>query len=271
MTRCAPPTRDYRYGLVEEEAPLYYAPEHSDGCPFPHRRKVKWSEHSIAKARFSIPAQKNLSAAKTLFEFRFADEFQAAIGTPTDSVGPRDSRDTDTKSTSRGARRSTGSHERQVKEVLDQILARITPGEFEDLTKALMEAMGFEEVDRVGRSGDQGVDVKGTLQSSLVNIDVYVQAKHYSGKRVPASDVKKLHGAIPHGGQGAIITTTDFQKQALAAAEDSRFAPVTLVNGRQLVELLMEHWNADSLALSPDEDVPSWHDRLGLTQGLVPK
>ena len=254
MTRCAPPTREYRYGVVEE-AKLSYESGHPDGCPFPHRRKVKWNDQPIIKEGLSIPLKKNLGAARTLFEVRYVEEFLEVIKTP---PAPGEL-----------PKMPKTPHARQYKEVLDQILKRITPTEFEDLTAALMEAMGFDGVERVGGSGDKGVDVRGTLQSSLVNIDVYVQVKHYGDKRVPASDVKKLHGAIPHGGQGAIITTTDFQKQAVGAAEDPRFPPVTLISGIQMVELLMKHWNEESLAVSPDEDVPSWHERLGLTQGLV--
>ncbi len=270
MTRCAPPTREYRYGELEE-APLFYAPGHPDGCSFPHRRRVRWSEQPIAKAGFSIPAQKNLSAARTLFEFRHMEEFRLVTGDPSTSGEARKSLPTDLGGdSSRTGKKASSPRARLYKEVLDQIL-RIDPTEFEYLILALMEAMGFEGVERTGGAGDGGVDVKGTLQSSLVNIDVYVQAKHYGGNRVRESDVRSLRGAIPTGGQGAIITTSTFHKKAVDAARDQGFARVTLIDGKQLVELLIEHWNADSLAHSPDEDVLSWHERLGLTQGLVPR
>ena len=60
--------------------------------------------------------------------------------------------------------------------------------------------------------------------------------------------MKKLHGAIPFDGrsQGAIITTSGFSKGAVEAADGSNnFAYVTLIDGHRLVELLMEHWNAE--------------------------
>ena len=50
-------------------------------------------------------------------------------------------------------------------------------------------------------AGDEGVDVKGVLQSEFVNINMYVQVKHHTNKKVPKSDVKKLHGAIPFDGR----------------------------------------------------------------------
>ena len=266
MTRCAPPTRKYRYGIVED-APLYYAPNDPDGCPFPHRRKIKWNEQALFKEQFSIPFKKNLSAAKTLFEVRYLDEFLAAIKNPST---PEPHKSSDSKTT----KRAKTPQVRQYKEVVGQILNKISPSEFEDLTVALMEAMGYEDVERTGGTGDEGVDVKGMLQSEFVNINMYVQVKHYTNKKVPKSDVKKLHGVIPFDGrsQGAIITTSGFSKGAVEAADgSSNFAYVTLIDGHRLVELLMEHWNADSLAVSPDPDagVYSWHERLGLTQGLM--
>ncbi len=250
MTRWGYPTKGYRYGTVEDE-PLYYS-DTTDGCPFPHRRKVKWLENTIIKENLSVPFQKNLSAAKTLFEVRHVEEFLVAIGEKCEEKKPP----YDT-----------------YRVVLDQIQT-ITPTEFEDLIRALMEAMGYEDVDHTGGAGDGGVDVKGVLQSNLVNVNMYVQVKHYKNKAVPQKDVKKLHRAIlvdARGGQGAIITTSDFRKKAIEAADDPNSPHVTLINGRRLVELLVEHWNEEPLAASPEPtaEVPSWHERLGLTQGLV--
>ena len=94
--------------------------------------------------------------------------------------------------------------------------------------------------------------------------------KCYKNTEVPGSDVNRLHGAIPSGGQGARITTSDFSKGAKEEVDKPGFPHVSLINGRRLVDLLKEYWNSESLAASPEpaEEVPSWHERLGLTQGL---
>lgn len=246
MTRCAPPTREYRYGVVEDE-PLYYVPEHPDGCPFPHRRKVKWFENTIIKENLSIPFQKNLSAAKTLFEVRYMEEFLVAIGEKTLETSKYD----------------------PYQAVLDQILQKTSYSEFEYLIGDLMVAMGYEDVEVIGGPRDRGVDVKGVLRSNLVNVSMYVQVKHYTKTNVQRSDVDKLRGVIPGGSQGAIITTSDFSKEAVEAAGESNFAHVSLINGHRLVDLLMDNWDKEPLAARPEPDVPSWHERLGLTQGLV--
>ena len=251
MTRWGNPTKGYRYGVVEDQ-PLYYAAEHPDGCPFPHRRKVEWRETPLMKENLSIPFQRHLSAAKTLFEVKHMEEFLVAIG----------------------EKEPPPKHRYDLHQVVLDQIGKISDKEFEDLVADLMEAMGFSEVKRVGRPHDGGTDVTGVLESNFVNVNVIVQAKHYKrNKRVGQRDVGALLGSAMIGqGQGVLVTTADFNKGAIEAAAKPGFPyHVTLINGHRLVELLMECWNADSLALSPDEDVPSWHERLGLTQGLVPR
>ncbi len=246
MTRWGYPTKGYRYGTVEDE-PLYYS-DTTDGCPFPHRRKVSWFEKYLLKDDISGQLLRNLKAARTLFRVRPEEDFLVAIGEiPVPPVPD------------------------PYRVVLDQILQKVSPSEFESLIGDLMVAMGYEDVDVVGGPHDKGVDVKGVLQSNLVSINMYVQVKCWKNTEVPGSDVNRLHGAIPSGGQGAIITTSNFSKGAKEEADKPGFPHVSLINGRQLVDLIKEYWDAESLAASPEpaEEVPSWHERLGLTQGLV--
>jgi restriction system protein len=93
-------------------------------------------------------------------------------------------------------------------------------------------------------------------------VKVFVQAKRYKlGAKVSANVVKQLRASIPSNGQGAFITTADFQKAAADVALQQGFPRIGLVNGRQLVDLLVEHWS----------DIPTeFQERLGLKQGLVP-
>ena len=154
--------------------------------------------------------------------------------------------------------------------VLNQIL-QVSPSDFEDLIGDLMVAMGYEDVIVIGGPGDKGEDVRGVLQSNLVSVHVSVQVKRYNKTLVSGSDVHKLRGAIPEGGQGAIITTSDFSNDAKEEAAKSGFKHVSLINGRELVDLLKEYWGKEPLSASPDPAAGelSWHERLGLTQGLV--
>ena len=97
--------------------------------------------------------------------------------------------------------------------------------------------------------------------ANLAKVKVFVQAKRYKrDKRIPASVVRDLRKAIPFGGQGAFITTADYQAAAADVALEAGFPRIGLINGRQLVDLLIEHW----------AEIPAeFQERLGLRPGLV--
>jgi restriction system protein len=125
-----------------------------------------------------------------------------------------------------------------------------------------LTALGFEGSEVTGKPGDGGVDATGELNAAnLAKVKIFVQAKRYKiGSRVSANVVKQLRSSIPSNGQGAFITTADFQEAATDVALQQGFPRIGLVSGRQLVDLLVEHWN----------DIPAeFRERLGLRPGLV--
>ena len=94
-----------------------------------------------------------------------------------------------------------------------------------------------------------------------VIVKVFVQAKRYKlGAKVNVGTVIQLRPAIPFGGQGAFIATADFQSAAAEVALEAEFPRIGLIHGRQLVDLLIEHW---------DGIPPEFRDLLGLKPGLV--
>ena len=63
------------YGRVVD-APYFYAPNHLDGCDFPHRRPVAWAGKPINRSEFSDTSQNTLKfAARTAFRFNEHEEF----------------------------------------------------------------------------------------------------------------------------------------------------------------------------------------------------
>ena len=72
--------------------------------------------------------------------------------------------------------------------------------------------------------------------------------------------VKKLRQSIPSTGQGVFITTADYHKAAHEVATENGFPRIGLVNGSQLVDLLVAYWGG-----IPTE----FQERLGLRPGLV--
>lgn len=235
-------TKWLHFGIMEAD-PSYYFDSGKDGCPFNHRRRVKWSSERIDRTVFSVPLQNTLRSSLTVFWISQKDEFFAAIGKK-ELISPLASAP------------AADPYEFVLSRVLE-----LDPKEFEILIKHLLEALGFE-AEHTGKTGDGGVDVKGTLDvDNFAKIKVYAQAKRYKlGAKISASTVRLLRQTIPNGAQGAFITTADYQEGARAIADEVGFPRIGLINGRQLVDLLIKHW----------PDIPQeFKDKLGLKPGLV--
>jgi len=210
-------------------------------CPYPHRHNVEWFPAPLLRSSLSVPLQNTMRSSLTVFSVSQVEEIFVSAGLA--QAQPK-------------SRAANDPHQT----VLEQIL-ELDDKEFEILVAALLTALGFEGSEAVGKTGDGGVDATGELNvSNLAKVKVFVQAKRYKlGSRISASTVKQLRQAIPFGGQGAFITTADFQKQALEVALEPGFPRIGLINGRQLVDLMIEHWDS----------IPEFHERLGLKRGLV--
>ena len=130
---------------------------------------------------------------------------------------------------------------RKVQEdLLDRVRAE-SPEDFETLIEELLTEMGFEDVTVTARANDGGIDVRGTLVvGKVVRIRMAVQAKRWS-RNVQAPTVQQVRGALGTREQGLIITTSDFSKGARDEAARPNAAPVALMNGKQLAELLGEY------------------------------
>lgn len=226
------------YGRLAADPSYAYAGG-DDGCPYRHRRRVEWCARTLKRSELSVPFQNTMRSLLTVFAVSQRDEFLATIG-KIPLPKPADDPYTVT---------------------LKQIL-ELDNKEFEILVGHLLTALGFEQAEVVGRAGDGGVDVTGELNvANLAKVRLFVQAKRYQlGVRVSPNVVRQLRQAIPFGGQGAFITTAGFQNAAVDVALEPGFPHIGLINGRQLVDLLVEHWN----------DIPQeFRERLGLKPGLV--
>lgn len=130
-------------------------------------------------------------------------------------------------------------NDRTKQELLVQ-LGEIDPGTFEELIGELLERIGFEDVEVTKRSGDGGIDVRGVLTvGGVTRVKTAIQVKRWANN-VPDRIVRELRGSIGPAEQGLIITTSRFTKSATKEAEMTDRAPVTLINGELLVELLAE-------------------------------
>ena len=229
------------YGRVGSDPSYFYSDD--DDIPQRHRRRIDWEEQRLRRSEFSVPFQNTIRSLLTVFSVSQSEEFLGRIG---DDGSP--------------SNRAADVYD-PYRVVLDQIL-ELDASEFEVLVGFLLTALGFEGSEVVGGVGDGGVDATGELNASnLAKVKIFVQAKRYQiGSRVSAQTVRQLRQAIPFGGQGAFITTADYQAKAADVATELGFPRIGLINGHQLVDLLVQHW-----ASIPEE----FRERLGLKPGLV--
>ena len=231
------------YGIVEMNA--YFYGDVSDGCPFRHRKRVKWDKTPIQRSQFSVPFQNTIRSSLTVFYISHKNNFFTTIGKS--ELVPTIEKKTEFD---------------YYTSILNRIL-ELDDKEFEILITHILNALGFEGSERTGKVGDGGVDATGELNvANMAKIRLFVQAKRYKlGSRINPNVVKALRANIPSGGQGAFITTADFQKKAKEIAVEQGFPRIGLINGDQLVDILAEHW----------DDIPvEFKEKMNLKVGLVP-
>lgn len=122
-------------------------------------------------------------------------------------------------------------------------LLNMPPDRFEALIGELLIRMGFDEstVIVTKRSGDGGIDVLGIYRATgLTGVNAAVQVKRWKNN-IQAPTVTSLRGALQVHQQGIIITTSDFSKGARAEALAANKTHIGLINGEELVDLLVKH------------------------------
>lgn len=124
-------------------------------------------------------------------------------------------------------------------ELLNELL-EISPVAFERLCKRVLRESGFIKVEVTSPTADGGIDGMGILRVNLLSFHVVFQAKRYKGS-VGAPDIQKFKGAfMGRGDKGLFITTGTFTKQARDEASRDGSAPIDLIDGDELCELMKD-------------------------------
>ena len=126
---------------------------------------------------------------------------------------------------------------------LRELLHTMPPDRFEALIMDLLLQMGFDEstVAVTPYRSDGGIDVTGIYRAAgLTEVNAAVQVKRWKGNvRAPA--VTQLRGSLQVHQQGIIITTSDYSRGARKEAAASNKTRIGLINGDELIELLIKH------------------------------
>lgn len=134
------------------------------------------------------------------------------------------------------------AHNKGARDALVARLMALEPYAFEHFVKELLEAMDYENVQVTKQSGDKGVDVVANFQFGITEIKEVVQVKR-SELTVRRPLIDQLRGALPYHGaiRGTLITLGRFAKGVEEAALFPGAAPITLIDGERLVELVERH------------------------------
>ena len=138
-----------------------------------------------------------------------------------------------------GIIREIEAHNAGVRREMRKHLLEMPSADFEALVGELFAKLGLEEVATTKSSGDAGIEVRGTLVAGdLIRVQMAVQVKRWRNN-VQANVVRSIRGSLRAHERGAIVTTSDFSPGARAEAAAADAAPIALLNGKELVNLLV--------------------------------
>ncbi len=127
-------------------------------------------------------------------------------------------------------------------QLLEQI-SQMKPERFEQLVLDLLLALGYgasrADLQRVGRSGDGGID--GVISLDRLGLQkVHVQAKRWKSG-VGSPEIQTFMGALQLQGadRGVLMTSGEITKPAIEAAARAR-STLVLIDGKKLAELMIE-------------------------------
>lgn len=153
-----------------------------------------------------------------------------------------------------------------VRDGLRDLLLDIDPFAFEHVVQQLLDAMGYVDTEVTSAANDKGVDVIGMIKVGITEVREVVQVKRLrSNVQRPVLD--QLRGSLHRfdAVRGTIICTSGFSKGTRDAAFERGAAPITLIDGETLIQLLIDHgigvskrklelWELDADALSVELD-----------------
>ena len=132
---------------------------------------------------------------------------------------------------------------KEQRELLKKFLTKTSPYQFEHIIKDLLSSMGYDDVKVTSPTNDKGVDVTGISQNGITIVKEVIQVKRNTISNITRPILDALRASLHRfdAFQGTIITLSDFAKGAKEAAFEKGAAPLTLINGAKLVDLLIKN------------------------------
>jgi restriction system protein len=128
----------------------------------------------------------------------------------------------------------------------EELLARVIAQDaraFELLVADILRAEGLHDVVVTQQTRDGGIDVRGVRRDpqGVLLHKIAVQVKRYSSSPIGPRDIQALRGALRPDEIGMFVTTSRFTQNSKREAEREGVQNIDLVDGHDLVELLVRH------------------------------
>jgi len=222
---------DHQVHLGRIEGAYNYDPATEPG--YPHARSVTWLK-TVSRTQFTQGALYEIGSALSLFQVKnYADEFRAVLeGTPL-PVTPIAEDDT--------VAAVTADIEETTRDFILKKLAQELKGHpFADFVAHLLNTRGYRT--RVSPPGpDGGIDI--VAHKDELGFEppiVKVQVKSTVGS-TGNPEVSALYGNVATGEFGLLVTLGTYTAQAVNFARSK--SNLRLVNGEELVRLILEHYD----------------------------
>ncbi len=139
-------------------------------------------------------------------------------------------------------RRIIQSNNKEARKQLFDYLVKMDPYKFEHLVGILLEEMGYNDIEVTAPSNDKGVDVVANIELGISSVREVVQVKRHMGS-INRTVLDQLRGSLHRfkAFRGTIISTGSFSAGAKSAALEQGAAPITLIDGEKLLDLLIEY------------------------------
>lgn len=123
---------------------------------------------------------------------------------------------------------------------LQNYIAQMDPKAFEYLVRALFRKLGYTDVEVTKQSGDGGIDVRARLVAGgIADMKTCIQVKRQQSVGRPI--VQNLRGSLSAHEAGLLVTSGIFTAGAIEEAKVPTRAPIALIDGRKLTQLLLDH------------------------------
>ena len=139
-------------------------------------------------------------------------------------------------------RRLAKDLQQEARQELADYLAKMNPFKFEGLIKLLLEEMGYDDVQTTSPTNDKGVDVVANIELGISSVREVIQVKRQKGS-INRTVLDQLRGSLHrfNAVRGTVITTGRYSRGTQEAAFERGAAPITLIDGDKLLDLLIEH------------------------------